>query len=70
MLMTKICNSRGCNNPVEKKETYKVLDNDFNMYSFKVSLCNKCYEHIHEVKEKMLGDFSVFFSKPIKKRYY
>jgi hypothetical protein len=70
MLMTKTCNSKGCNNPIEKKEIYKVLDNDFNMYSFKVSLCNKCYEQIHEIKEKLTGDFSVFFSIPIKKKYY
>jgi hypothetical protein len=70
MLMKNTCEHKGCNHPSEKKETYKVLDNDFNMYSFKVSLCNKCYEQIHEVKERVVGDFSVFFSSPIKKRYY
>ena len=70
MLMTKTCNFRGCNNPIEKKENSKVLDNDFKMYSFKVSLCDNCYEQIHEIKEKMVGDFSVFFDKPIRKRYY
>jgi hypothetical protein len=39
------------------------------MYSFKVELCGKCYEKIHEVKEKMVGDFSVLFTDPIKKKY-
>jgi len=65
----KTCQSKGCNNPIVKKETYKVLDENFHMYSFKVELCGKCYENIHEVKEKMLGDFSVFFDTPIKKKY-
>lgn len=70
MLMTKTCEHRGCNNTIEKKETYKVLDSEFKLYTFKVSLCNKCYEEIHEIKEKLVGDFSIFFKEPIKKRYY
>lgn len=65
----KICQSKGCKNPIEKKEIYKVLDDNFNMYSFKVEICGKCYEKIHEVKEKMVGDFSVLFTDPIKKKY-
>jgi len=39
------------------------------MYSFKVKLCDKCYEKIHNIKEKVVGDFSVFFKDPLKKRY-
>jgi hypothetical protein len=69
MLMPKKCNSLGCNNPIQKKETYKVLDDNFNMYSFKVKLCDKCYERIHDIKEKVVGDFSVFFDVPISKKY-
>jgi hypothetical protein len=69
MPMKKICNSLGCNNPSQKKETYKVLDENFQMYSFKVKLCDKCYEHIHGIKEKIVGDFSVFFKVPINKHY-
>jgi len=69
MLMTNKCECLGCNNPVKIKERFKVLDENFNMYSFKVSLCGKCYEMIHNVKEKIVGDFSVFFDEPLKKRY-
>jgi hypothetical protein len=69
MLMKKTCNSLGCNNPIQKKETYKVLDDKFHMYSFKVSLCGGCYERIHEIKERVVGDFSVFFDVPISKKY-
>ena len=69
MLMTKKCNSIGCKNHATKKETYKVLDEKFNMYSFKVILCEECFVKIHQAKEKVVGDFSVFFSVPIEKRY-
>ena len=69
MLMTKKCNSLGCDHSIQKKETYKVLDDNFIMYSFKVSLCTKCYEKIHDIKEKVIGDFSVFFDIPIIKKY-
>jgi hypothetical protein len=69
MLMPKKCNSLGCNNSIQKKETYKVLDDKFHMYSFKVELCGKCYERIHEIKERVVGDFSVFFGVPISKKY-
>jgi hypothetical protein len=70
MPMTNVCNCKGCKNPVKIKETYKVLDNDFNMYSFKVDLCYECFEFIHEIKEKMVGDYSVLFDVDIKKRNY
>ncbi len=69
MLMKKTCNSLGCKNHAIKKETYKVLDEKFQMYSFKVSLCDDCFEKIHQIKEKVVGDFSVFFSIPINKKY-
>ena len=70
MLMTKVCECMGCKNPAKIKETYKVLDDKFNLYSFKVNLCHLCFERIHEIKEKVVGDFSIFFSEPIKKRYH
>ena len=66
----KTCQSKGCYNSVIKKETYKVLDENFHMYSFKVELCDKCYEKVHEMKEKLIGDYSVFFNQPINKNYY
>jgi hypothetical protein len=69
MLMTKKCISVGCENQSTKKETYKVLDDKFQMYTFKVTLCDDCFVKIHEIKEKVIGDFSVFFSVPIKKTY-
>lgn len=69
MPMKKTCNSLGCDNPTQKKEIYKVLDEKFQMYSFKIELCDKCYERIHEIKEKVVGDFSVFFDVPVSKKY-
>ena len=69
MLMKKTCNSLGCKNHAFKKETYKVLDEKFQMYSFKVSLCDDCFVKIHQIKEKVVGDFSVFFNIPINKKY-
>jgi hypothetical protein len=70
MPMKKLCEHKGCENPSTKKERFRVLDENFDMYSFKVSLCDKCYINIYNVKEKMVGDFSVFFNKSIKKKYY
>ncbi len=70
MLMTNVCNCRGCQNPTRIRENYKVLDNEFKLYTFKVDLCLDCFEFIYEIKEKVTGDFSVFFKKPIKKLYY
>lgn len=69
MPMTKKCNSLGCNDLAQKKETYKVLDDKFQMYSFKVELCGKCYERMYEIKERIIGDFSVFFDVPLSKKY-
>lgn len=69
MPMPKKCNSLGCNDLVQKKETYKVLDDKFQMYSFNVELCGKCYERMYEIKERIIGDFSVFFNVPISKKY-
>ncbi|MEY4571836.1 MAG: hypothetical protein RLZ10_1047, partial [Bacteroidota bacterium] len=46
---------------VKHKETYKVLDSNLELYSFTVYLCTKHFVEIHNFKEKMIGDFSVFF---------
>ena len=72
MLMEKKheCKFIGCHRPIEHKETYKVLDSNLGMYSFTTYLCKKHYEEIHNFKEKITGDFSVFFKDGIEKTYY
>jgi len=61
------CQFIGCHRDVEVKETYKVLDHDLNMYSFTTYLCNKHYMELHNFKEKVNGDFSVFLKNDIRK---
>ena len=64
------CQFLGCRKESKHKETYKVLDSDLNLYSFTTHLCTKHFERIHNYKEKIVGDFSVFFSEPINKNYH
>lgn len=71
MLMKKhVCNFIGCNRESEHKETYKVLDSNLGLYSFTTNVCQKHYEEIHNFKEKVTGDFSVFFKSNLDKSYY
>ena len=64
------CNFIGCNRKPNHKETYKVLDSNLGLYSFTTHLCTKHYEEIHNFKEKVTGDFSVFFKENPEKSYY
>jgi len=71
MLMEKQkCNFIGCTRDAEHKETYKVLDSNLGLYSFTTNLCTKHFEEIHNFKEKMTGDFSVFFKENPDKSYH
>ena len=71
MLMEKQkCNFIGCCRDVEYKETYKVLDSNLGLYSFTTNLCTKHFWEIHNFKEKVIGDFSVFFKESPDKSYY
>jgi hypothetical protein len=63
------CQFIGCHRPIKHKETYKVLDSGLGMYQFTTYLCTKHYEEIHNFKEKVTGDFSVFFKDRIEKTY-
>jgi hypothetical protein len=63
------CNFIGCNRDAKHEESYKVLDSNLGMYSFKTRLCVKHYEEIHNFKEKITGDFSVFFKNKLEKEY-
>lgn len=68
MLMEKHeCQFIGCHRNVEHKETYKVLDYNFSMYSFTTYLCNKHHIELYNFKEKVTGDFSVFLKHDIEK---
>jgi hypothetical protein len=61
------CQFIGCHRDVKHKETYKVLDANLELYSFTVYLCTKHFVEIHNFKEKMIGDFSVFFDSEFEK---
>ena len=52
------------------KETYKVLDSNLGLYSFTTNLCTKHFWEIHNFKEKVIGDFSVFFKENPEKSYH
>jgi hypothetical protein len=70
MLMEKHeCHFIGCNKPIKLKETYKVLDSNLGLYEFTTYLCTEHYEEVYNFKEKVTGDFSVFFKHKIEKRY-
>ena len=60
----------GCGRDAEYKETYKVLDSNLGLYSFTTNLCTKHFWEIHNFKEKVIGDFSVFFKESPDKSYY
>lgn len=64
------CNFIGCCRDVEHKETYKVLDSNLGLYSFTTNLCTKHFWEIHNFKEKVIGDFSVFFKENPEKSYH
>lgn len=64
------CNFIGCCRNAEHKETYKVLDSNLGLYSFTTNLCTKHFWEIHNFKEKVIGDFSVFFKEGPNKSYY
>ncbi len=64
------CNFIGCGKDAEHKETYKVLDSNLGLYSFTTNLCTKHFWEIHNFKEKVIGDFSVFFKEGPNKSYY
>jgi hypothetical protein len=64
------CQFIGCHRDVDFKETYKVLDHNLKMYSFTTYLCNKHYRELHNFKEKITGDFSVFFKENLNKSYH
>ncbi len=64
------CNFIGCNREPNHTETYKVLDSNLGLYSFTTNLCTKHYEEIHNFKEKITGDFSVFFKDNPEKSYH
>jgi hypothetical protein len=71
MLMEKQkCNFIGCSRESEYKETYKVLDSNLGLYSFTTNLCTKHFWEIHNFKEKVIGDFSVFFKENPEKSYH
>lgn len=71
MLMEKQkCNFIGCGRDAEYKETYKVLDSNLDLYSFTTNLCTKHFWEIHNFKEKVIGDFSVFFKENPEKSYH
>jgi hypothetical protein len=71
MLMEKQkCNFIGCGRDAEYKETYKVLDSNLGLYSFTTNLCTKHFWEIHNFKEKVIGDFSVFFKENPEKSYH
>jgi len=70
MLMKNECKFIGCHRPIENKETFKVLDTNLELYSFTTYLCKKHFEEIHNFKEKITGDYSVFFKDKIDKTYY
>ena len=57
------CQFIGCHRDVKHKETYKVLDSDLQLYSFTAYLCDKHFVEIYNFKEKIIGDFSVFFKE-------
>jgi hypothetical protein len=61
------CQFIGCHRDVKHKETYKVLNTDLQLYSFTTYLCTKHFVEIHNFKEKMIGDFSVFFKGDFEK---
>jgi hypothetical protein len=65
-----ICNFIGCNRESKHEETYKVLDSNLGLYTFTTKLCGKHYEEIHIFKEKVTGDFSVFFKDELDKSYF
>jgi hypothetical protein len=68
MLMEKHeCQFIGCHRDVVHKETYKVLDSNLGLYSFTTYLCTKHYEELHNFKEKITGDFSVFLKDGFEK---
>ena len=50
--------------------TYKVLDSNLGLYSFTTNVCEKHYEEIHNFKERITGDFSVFFKDELDKSYH
>ena len=64
------CNFIDCCRDAEYKETYKVLDSNLGLYSFTTNLCTKHFWEIHNFKEKVIGDFSVFFKEGPNKSYY
>ena len=64
------CNFIGCGGDTEYKETYKVLDSNLGLYSFTTNLCTKHFWEIHNFKEKVIGDFSVFFKENPEKSYH
>ncbi len=64
------CNFIGCSREPNHTETYKVLDSNLGLYSFTTNLCTKHYEEIHNFKEKITGDFSVFFKDNPEKSYH
>jgi len=66
----KTCNFIGCNRESKREETYKVLDSNLGLYSFTTNVCEKHYEEIHNFKERITGDFSVFFKDELDKSYH
>ena len=66
----KTCNFIGCDCESKREETYKVLDSNLGLYSFTTNVCEKHYEEIHNFKERITGDFSVFFKDDLDKSYY
>ena len=70
LMQNQKCNFIGCGRDAEYKETYKVLDSNLGLYSFTTNLCTKHFWEIHNFKEKVIGDFSVFFKENPEKSYY
>ena len=63
------CKFIGCHREWTHKETYKVLDSNLGMYSFTTHVCTKHFEELHNFKEKITGDFSVFLKEIGEKTY-